>query len=545
MLSKTPDFSPFDRLCAELSASANCFRPLLLKPKHQDTKNRFFTNKKISTSNLNFVMRNLFFLLTLSVLLIPCSLQARSNVDTPLATRLHDHVAILSTDSMEGRGLGTEGKIRAKNYIAEQFREAGLEAFEDGFLHHLDLRIGLARVPGTNVVGYLKGSNPAMQDEYILIGAHYDHLGYTYENDEKVIYPGADDNASGTATMIELARYFGEHPEALERSIIFVAFDAEESGLLGAEKFINNHTKVDKEAIRVMFSIDMVGMYDANSGVDMWGIGTLDGGIAMAGRIADATSITIRNTSGDIPPRTDTWPFGETGIPSIHVFTGTESPYHKPEDTWDLLDYDGMANITRYLQSLVSEISAQPELTPSRRFVRLQRPYAPRFDFGVAAGFGSSHHHYKDAFFRANPVSAFQAGIFMQVHIGRRLSLQPELLYGYHGSEAQEGRYRKHAITLPLHVHFNLIEERNGMFRLYPFAGGYYRHNIAGNAGDRDLDFDGVHPGEEWGVSAGVGADFMMLHVTWTWRRGLTDISWDQETEVFDRSSMFTIGYTF
>jgi hypothetical protein len=199
---------------------------------------------------------------------------------TSLAARLEAHVATLAADSMEGRGLGTDGKVLAKRYIAEQFRLAGIEPLGEDFLHHLDLRVGVARVPATNVVGFLEGSDPALKDEYIVLGAHYDHLGYDYREGELVLFPGADDNASGTAAVIELARHFAQNRDAVGRSIVFVAFDGEESGLLGARKFVEDIKEIGTEQIKLMFSLDMVGMYAANRGVNLLGMGTVDGGSA-------------------------------------------------------------------------------------------------------------------------------------------------------------------------------------------------------------------------------------------------------------------------
>ncbi len=489
-------------------------------------------------------MKNLPALLFL-LLTVPLSLKAFQNDTNSLSDKLKKHVAVLAADSMEGRGLGTEGKILAKHYIAGEFQSAGLQPVGNDYFQHLDLRIGLARVPGANVTGYLEGSNPELQDEFIILGAHYDHLGYVRENGEKVIFPGADDNASGTAVLIELARYFSENRELLGRSVIFIAFDAEESGLLGAREFIRDNALFDADKIRLMFSLDMLGMYESNNGLDLNGIGTLSGGRDLAEAIAEQIGLRLTSTSGDVPPRTDTWPFGEEGIPAIHAFTGPESPYHKPEDTYDLLDYEGMAKISSYLRALVTDLSNLPELNPSRRYARVQRPWGLRFNAGVLAHTGSSYHQYTDEFFRADNVFAFSAGIFLQLHVGEKFAFQPEILYDYNGSNSEQGTYRRHSLTFPLNFQYNIAGELRGQIRLYPIAGGYFRYNISGKNGDQTMEFNSQHPQQEWGLNLGMGADIMMIHVAYTWRRSLTDISGQAGSKIHQYGNYLTIGYKF
>ncbi len=489
-------------------------------------------------------MKNSLFAPILFLFFLPVASAAQSP-EPSIASRLEKHVAILASDSLEGRGLGTEGKLKARDYIAEHFQSFGLQPVNEDYFQNLDLRIGLARVPGTNVIGYLPGSDAALRGEYIVLGAHYDHLGYEYQNDERVIYPGADDNASGTAVLIEMARYFSKNQETIGRSIIFIAFDAEESGLMGSQKFIGDNEVFDTEDIKTMFSLDMVGMYEANNGLNLLGIGTLDGGDVLAREVAEAEGIRLKRTTDDIEPRTDTRPFGNEGIPAIAAFTGTKSPYHKPEDTYDLLDYEGMARITEYLQALVTKMSVLPELSPSHRFARLQQPYALRFNAGVLGHIGGTHHRYPDEFFRANNVFAFSAGLFIQMHVGRTFSLQPEILYDYNGSQSAEGTYRRHSITFPVNLNYYIAGNPGGMFRAYPIAGGYFRFNMAGKDGDADLNFDTLHPGQEWGINAGFGLEIMKVHVAYIWQRGLTNISAIPDTNMFNIGRYLKIGYSF
>jgi aminopeptidase YwaD len=461
--------------------------------------------------------------------------------DTTLAERLRSHVEILASDSLEGRGLGTRGKVIAKNYIADHFREIGLAPAGEDYFQHFQARISNAWVPATNVVGYIEGSSEELKSEYIVIGAHYDHLGYELRNGQKVIYPGADDNASGTAAMIEMARYFSQNSGQTGRSIIFIAFDAEESGLIGAQKFIEESGMFDVANIRVMFSLDMVGMYSSYSGLDLTGIGSVENGANLAEMVAEESGINLKNRSAETPFATDTKPFGNIGIPAAHAFTGTDSPYHKPGDAYDLLDYEGMALVTGFLQELVIELSSQPEINPSRRFLALQKPRALRFHKGILLNTGGNHHRYDDEFYRANNLFSLGTGLFLQIHVGETYTFQPELIYEYYGSRSADGNVRMQSLTLPVNFQMNLLQGTYGMIRFYPFAGGYVRFNLSGEAAGENSGF--IYPDREWGANLGIGGDYMKVHFGYTWRRGLTNISSDPASSVYNSGHFFTIGY--
>ncbi len=482
-------------------------------------------------------------------LLIACSLSlnliAQVESSTELAQRLEKHVSFLASDSLEGRGLGTEGTILAQHYIATAFQAMGLQSYhQEDYFQHFDLRIGLAMVPGTNVVGYLEGSDTLLKDEYMVIGAHYDHLGYAKKKDSTVIYHGADDNASGVATLIELARYFSRNRDLMKRSILFIAFDAEESGLLGARKFINENDRFDIQTVRTMFSIDMVGMYTSNKGLSLGGIGSLEDGKDLARSIALLQDFRLKSATDDISFGTDTYPFGEKGIPAVHAFTGTKSPYHKPEDTYEKLDYEGMAKITVYLQSLISEVSGRSEIIPATWLTSVKKPHAVQFNVGATAGLGSSFHKYPDEFYSAKDIVAYNAGIFLQVHLGRRFTCQPEVLYQSDGSRSPEGTFRRQSINVPVNLHLNLVNQNNGMNKVYLFAGGYYLYTFSGNNGSQELDFS-VYRDQEWGLRMGLGVDIMKVQLKYTWQRSLTNLSQTDGSKLFPTGWYISLGYIF
>ncbi len=468
--------------------------------------------------------------------------------ESDLPEILKQHVAILASDSLEGRGLGTQGKIIAKNYIANHFEEIGLEPLGDDYFQNFNLRIGLAWVPATNVVGFLEGSDPNLRDEVIVIGAHYDHLGYRKENGERILYPGADDNASGTASLMELARYFSENPDKTPRSLVFIAFDAEESGLHGAYHFVRDSTYFDLSRVKAMFSVDMVGMYETNGGLDLKGIASVSGGREMARKIASDLDINLKNTSADIERRTDTWPFGIKGIPAIHPFTGTVSPYHQPGDKYHLLEYEGMAKLQYFLRDLVSEMSAMPEIKPSRaflsRFSEEHRSFV-RLNSGFTVHQGTGHHRYPSDFFKAKSVYNFAGGFFLQMHFGSFLTLQPEVLYDFNGSQTTNGRFLRHSLTIPVNLQFNIPLDED-FARPFVFTGAYYRYHFTAKDDGESLSFPDDISQDEWGLNFGVGIEIMSVYVAWTYRRGLTDI-FDSQTNpsIRDRNSLLSVGYRF
>ncbi len=489
-------------------------------------------------------MRSVLTTLFLALLLSPVAGADDDPFARQLAERLKQHVRFLAADSLEGRGLGTSGKVEAKNYIASHFREFNLETHGDDYFQRFELRSTspIINTTATNVVGYIPGSDPALRDQFIVVGAHYDHIGFIMRGGEKIVYPGADDNASGTATVIELARYFDANREAIGRSIIFIAFDAEESGLLGARHFVAGNKVAAASDMRAMFSIDMVGMYSTNEGLMMMGVSTFNGGRELAESVAARHGVPLTNTAHRISYRTDTKPFGDLSIPAIYTSTGLESPYHQPEDRYDLLDYDGMATTTLYLADFIAELSNVPDIEPTRRLAATQR--AIRFHAGVIANAGGTSHNYPDDFFNAKGLFGYGAGLFLQLK-GSGMTLQPEVLYESYGSRTADGRFRAHSITVPLNLQLHLPSAQQDMVRMYGFLGPYYRHIFSGRKGENDLDFDTGYKRDEIGFSFGLGMEVLKLQFAWTYRTSAGTITQSTTTDIRQTGSLFTVGYRF
>ncbi|MCA1747267.1 MAG: M28 family peptidase, partial [Bacteroidales bacterium] len=370
--------------------------------------------------------------------------------------RLESVVTDLASDALLGRGFGSEGGRLAAAYIKDQFADAGIDPLLESYFHSFEHRKGVLNITGYNVAGIIPGSNPKLKDEYIILGAHYDHLGWELSDGDTVVYNGADDNASGVASILEVGRILAERPDLLGRSVILVAFDGEESGLIGSKAFVSElltgeDAVIDSAAVAAMFSLDMVGMYSTNEGVDLRGIEMLTDFKQL---IADATTylpVDIAKTDGSLPRATDTAPFGKIGVPAVHVFTGTESPYHKPEDDSDLLDYEGMAVVVDFMASLSRELSTIPVVRVSEKFEAVaDKGKMKIFNPGVTLNTGSAHHDYKNDFYKAKSVFAYGAGFFIETRLTQWLAFQPEVLYEWSGSRISGGRLRTHSLTTPV-----------------------------------------------------------------------------------------------
>jgi hypothetical protein len=376
-----------------------------------------------------------------------------------------------------------------------------------------------------------------------VIGAHYDHLGYNLVNGKKLIYPGADDNASGVASMIELARIFQSGKGYLKRTLLFIAFDGEESGLLGSKRFTDDTSLCKPGQIKVMFSLDMVGMYAPEYGLSLTGIGLLKEGAELAKLVAERAGIRLKNTSGSIAAFTDTWPFGEKGIPAVHAYTGKRSPYHKPGDTWEKLEYKGMADVVGFLGELIMEISKNPGLKSAIRPVTGHETARTLIQAGVILSAGGSRFRYPDEFYIAKGTFSGSAGMFLRWNIGKRLALQPEINYLYDGSRTSAGTARRHSLLVPLNIHLNVINVQDGMVKLYPYTGAYFLYGFSMNK----LDDSSAPPQRftetEWGLNVGLGFTLMKWQVKYNWQHSMTNLSAVEGQKAYPSRWNFSVAY--
>jgi acetylornithine deacetylase/succinyl-diaminopimelate desuccinylase-like protein len=255
-------------------------------------------------------------------------------------------VGWLAGPELRGRGLFSDDARKTADRIAEEFRAAGLEV----------RRQAIPGAPGqSNVIGILRGG-----DEVVVVCAHYDHLGV----DRGVVYPGADDNASGTAVLLSLARAVGRSHHG--RTIVFLASGAEEAGLLGAGAYVRDPA-FPLHRTKAMINFDMVGRNFFELGGGRSGtvgvIGLENPGIEPVVRAAaDAEAVEIMAMTADtlrffgFDGRTDDYWFRKLGVPTVHFSTGMHRDYHEPTDTAERLKPDQMLRVARVSLRVLLEL---------------------------------------------------------------------------------------------------------------------------------------------------------------------------------------------
>jgi hypothetical protein len=211
-----------------------------------------------------------------------------------------------------------------------------------------------AEVPAYNVIGVLEGSDPILKKENIIIGAHYDHLGRGGEGSlaskPGEIHHGADDNASGTAGLIELARLFSVQTPKLKRTLIFIAFGGEEEGLLGSNYYVN-HPLAPLTNTVGMINMDMIGRMKDRKLI-IGGVGTAK---EWRGMIEPEKSFALTLNEDGVGP-SDHSSFYLKQVPVLFFWTGTHNDYHKPSDTWDKINYTDEAKILGFVARIVRDI---------------------------------------------------------------------------------------------------------------------------------------------------------------------------------------------
>jgi Zn-dependent M28 family amino/carboxypeptidase len=217
-----------------------------------------------------------------------------------------------------------------------------------------------AELPTQNVAAIVRGSDPALRDEYVILGAHFDHLGRSTfgaldPNAANAVHNGADDNASGTAAVIELARLLRRNPP--KRSVLVVAFSGEELGLLGSQYFVD-HPPVPLEKVRAMLNFDMVGRMQ-NDHLIVYGVATAQelGDIVTR---ANATAPLQLTATGDGFGASDQTSFYAKNLPVLHFFTNVHDDYHKATDDADKVNGAGIARVVALAERVTREIADRP-----------------------------------------------------------------------------------------------------------------------------------------------------------------------------------------
>lgn len=329
------------------------------------------------------------------LLTVGCASQQRETVHAQDDIAwLAEAVTFLASPEMQGRSVGTAGHDRARDYIATAFAELGLQQIvkrEDGsttYLQQFSVRLSEQQqssdtAPPTaiahNVISMLPGSSP-MADQLVVIAAHYDHLGMGeigsyHRGQPPTLHPGADDNASGTAGLLLIARKLTDwrdaHPHQPCRSIVFIAFTGEERGLLGSSYFTTHAREltIDLTQITAMINLDMIGRL--RSSLLVFGKNT---GSKWSELLAQANTTLPTQTKlvslGGRPAMSDHSMFQRMNVPVLHLFTGMHSDYHRPTDTADRINAAGAVQIAHLAAQLTQTLATMPtpmEFVPQKQ----------------------------------------------------------------------------------------------------------------------------------------------------------------------------------
>ncbi|MFN8343678.1 MAG: M20/M25/M40 family metallo-hydrolase [Spirosomataceae bacterium] len=324
-------------------------------------------------------MKKLFLLIGLAA----SQLHAQKSAITP--KNVEKHIAFLASDELKGRGTGTKDEQKAAAYIADHFKSLGLEpkgtnGFEQPFKANIDT---VHVVDARNVVGYLDNG----ADRTIVIGAHYDHLGEGYQrgsleaNSKGKIHNGADDNASGVAGVLELARYFAKNGVKEKHNFLFICFSAEELGLLGSKYYANNPT-IDLSKVNLMLNFDMIGRFDPAKAITVGGWGTSPTWGQVIPPVLEREKMAFKIDSAGAGA-SDHTSFYVKKIPVLFFFTGVHGDYHKPSDDTQLINFEGEARILNAVTGIVNELDKLPNRLEYRETAM---PMARNMSFKVTMG---------------------------------------------------------------------------------------------------------------------------------------------------------------
>jgi hypothetical protein len=328
----------------------------------------------------------------IALLLLTAALATPSQ-DTlsPAARRVLADVQFLADDRQEGRGLGTAGLERAGAYIRDAFKRAGLQASFQNFTISADapavLHTNLGGTATRNVVAIIPGASHALRGEVVVIGAHYDHLGAggfgALDPDSTGrVHNGADDNASGTAALLEIGRILAHKKPA--RTVVLVAFSGEELGTLGSSYFVSHATPQPIDSLYAMLNLDMVGRL-RNGRLLALGAATAREFPALLDSLNTPPRFDLR-ASGDGWGPSDHAVFFATHHPVLHFFTDLHEDYHRSTDDWQKLNVRGIAEVAQFVADLgVTLANRSSPLT----FVDAPRPQATAGGAGYGAYLGT------------------------------------------------------------------------------------------------------------------------------------------------------------
>jgi hypothetical protein len=264
-------------------------------------------------------------------------------------------VRYLASPELEGRKIQTKGDTLTIQFLVNQFEKMGIKPFFSQYEHPFCAKSIMTaqknELCSKNIVAYVEGTDKKLKEQYILICAHFDHIGKV----KSVFFPGANDNASGTAAVLYLANYFAKNPT--NRSLIFACFAGEELGFLGSSNFIKDFPQ-PLNMIKYVINFDMVGRYDLG-GISIMGKESSKILDKTVRKISDKEAITIVPSGAIFFEGSDHYQFYKKNIPFLCFNTGNDkNNYHTPRDRTDSIDYKGIKTIADFAKKIIEELGS-------------------------------------------------------------------------------------------------------------------------------------------------------------------------------------------
>lgn len=302
------------------------------------------------------------------IILLVISVLLAINVwaQSQLSSELKRVVTVLASDSLKGRRAGSVYDSKAAKFVTDFFLKNGIEVlYPNGGQDFSYIVSNGDTLYSRNVLAIVEGSDSILKNEYIVVGAHFDHLGsYNLKvngKDSVAVFPGADDNASGVASLMMLSKMISERSYLFKRSVIFAAFGAEENGMTGSWYFVNRAFR-EIGKVGYMVNLDMVGR---SGGENYFRAYTVVPNIELNDLFAKLSNRTFtiypKISTGDYFP-SDHQPFASAGIPVTLFTTGLHNDYHTVRDTPEKLDYSQMEAICEYVFDMVRAVSDKDKM---------------------------------------------------------------------------------------------------------------------------------------------------------------------------------------
>ncbi len=327
--------------------------------------------------------KNLYFTIGFALLLLSSNGASAFAVERDalaLATasitkdELKNHVDVLADDTFEGREAGSRGGRAAANYILKEFERLGAAPAGEGGTYFQSFHSA-----SRNILGLVEGSDPQLKQQVIVIGAHYDHVGYGRANNSYgpwgYVHNGADDNASGVAGLVEMLDAVRRLPSPPRRSILFACWDGEEGGLHGSRAWVANPT-IPLSRVALYINMDMIGRL-RNGRLELYGSRTAPNLRRLVSEANGANPTTFL-FDWKLKPDSDHWPFYERRIPYLMFHTGLHGEYHRPSDDTHLINHDGLATASKLIFEFAVRLADADRIPAFRDAARNEAASSPQ-----------------------------------------------------------------------------------------------------------------------------------------------------------------------